>query len=421
MNKVRPSETKSNEFEEVANGSKGTKSFITDFVQAAAEKLLQEILEHEVSDFLGRDWYERRESSEPTGYRNGYLDKRFKTANGTFNVKRPRVRDTEQPFESRILERLDGIDERLSKLTVELYVRGLSTRDIEQALVDEDGKPLLSRNAVSQLTVGLSEEYEQFVQTDLSALDVVYVYMDAVYESIRSYTHNQAVFCAWAVCSDGRKVMLHLAVAASESQDAWEGFIDDMLNRGLRQPLLVISDGGKGLIAATERKFPQSDRQRCLAHKLRNLATKVPKDVVEEVLTAARGVYYAPDLEAGQLLAKRFVETYSRFPALVKCFLEDVEACLVQLKYPQGHRKYIRTTNLIERSFEEVKRRTKVIPTHINEFGAMKLVFGALIRASFRWYRVQMNDLDLARLRQIRMLVTPRDTEHDQISFKLTA
>lgn len=419
--KVLPSETMSKALADLIQGNETAEDLLSELMRRSLEHMLQQSLEAEVSDFLGRGHYERAEDPDAhSGYRNGYQDKRLKTSEGTVHVRKPRVR--EQPFESRILARIDALEDRLVKLALEMYVRGLSTRDIEATLVDEDGQALLSRSSVSRLSEALFAEYEAFTQRDLSSYDVVYLFVDGVYEAVRRYTNNQAILCAWGICSNGEKVLLHLGCVASESEDAWSSFFEEMLTRGLAQPLLVVSDGAPGLIAAIKRHFPRSDRQRCLAHKQRNLAAKLSNEHREAVLSQARAVYYAPDLETGRLLAERFIEDYTdAFPAAVKCFCDDLEAALAQLKYPLGHRKFIRTTNMLERAFVEEKRRTKIIPQHMNERGAIKLVYGVLIRASRKWRRVSMKPLELAQLRKIRKLICKDDDHENRISFRLAA
>lgn len=420
-----PSDRMSKRLFELLDGEAETEDLLSELMRRGTERLLQQALEEEVTEFLGRERYERSDGKSPAGYRNGYRDRTIKTAEGRLKVRRPRVRETDESFESRLLARIEGLEERIQELALEMYVRGLSTRDIEATLVDQDGEPLLSRSSVSRLTNQLHEEYEAFAARDLSELDVVYLFVDGVYEAVRSYTRNQAILCAWAICSDGTKQMLHLTCAGSETKDAWSAFFEEMTGRGLRQPLLVVSDGAKGLMAAIEEHLPQTGRQRCLAHKLRNLASKLPRDpeLRAPVMERVKAVYYAPDRETAELLAERLVDDYAdEYPALVKCFSDDLEACLTHLGYPLAHRRYIRTTNLLERSFVEEKRRTKTIPQHVNERGATKLVFGVLIRASRRWNRVKMTRLELAQLRNIRKFMNPdSDKQTQTISLPLAA
>jgi len=397
-------------------------SLISELITTAVEKIIQEALENEVTDFLGRRWYEHNSPEEFRGYRNGYQAKRIRSSEGILNILKPRVRDNAEPFESQVMERLTGIEDRLKQMALESYVRGLSCRDIENTFQDADGKPLISKSGVSAMTDKLYKEYEEFAQRDLSAFDVAYLFIDGVYEAVKNYTRNQAILCAWAICSDGSKRLLHLMAADSESGDSWAVFFQDMLDRGLRQPLLIVSDGSKGIIKAISEKFPLADRQRCIAHKMRNIMAKVPLDAQDEVKRRLRAVYYAPDKETAETLAAKFINDYiDKYPSMVKCFSDDLQACLTHLKYPDGHRKHIRTTNTIERAFVEEKRRTKIIPQHAHEKGAIGLVFSVLIRASDSWRKVSMTELDLVQLKNMKKMICPENNESDFISYILAA
>jgi len=427
-NKVKPSEVLSKTIQQLLNGEQPSEGILSDLLRLGAQRILQEATEAEVDEFLGRGWYQRAEDPrEHRGYRNGYTPVTYKTTEGPIQVQRPRIRDNDEPFESRILGRIDRLEERLVKLATEMFVRGLSTRDIEQTLVDRDGKAVLSRSVTSRLTEELYAEYERWCNQDLSGYDVVYLFVDGVYESVRRYTGGQTILCAWGICSDGRKVLLGLAAVASESAECWEEFMEDLKARGLAHPLLVVSDGAKGLTKAIARCFPYADRGRCIAHKMKNLMNKLPGDktITDPIKARLQAVYYAPDLETAQGLAKAFITDYGKsYPSMVKCFNEDLQACLVHLKYPYGHRRCIRTTNLIERSFVEQKRRTKIIPSHVNEKGAMKLVYGTLIRAAQRWQRVTLDESDLVLLQILRKSMCenkPVTLIDDRISFKLAA
>jgi len=386
---------------------------------------MQKGLEGEVTDFLGRDHYEPKSEKEGQreGYRNGYYPRTAKTAEGRLNLKIPRVRGTLQPYNSELLNRLSELEEGLYRLSTEMYVRGLSTRDIESTFTDNDGNALLSRSSVSQMTESLYAEYENFRNRDLSGYDVVYLSVDGVYESVRKYSKNQTILAAWAICSDGQKILLHLATAGQESESSWGDFFEEMIGRGLRQPLMVTSDGQKGVINAIIKYFPLARRQRCLVHKTRNLLNKTPLDAQKEVKASLHSVYYASDRTAADTLAAMFIDRYADlYPEMVRCFQDDLDACLAHLEFPGGHRRFIRTTNLIERSFAEEKRRTKVIPSHVNEKSAMKLVFGVLIRASYSWRKIKMNVLELALLRNIRKIIVKDNNDDDStISYNLAA
>ena len=423
--KIRPSEQKSKQIREIFEREGAIA--IEDFHRLGQEKLYQEALEAEVDEFLGRKWHKRSEEVNHSGYRNGYYARKLRVPGSRLDVAVPRVRKTgTRRFVSRLLKGCVQITEKLRTLALEMYVRGLSTLDIEEAFVDEQGKPFLGRSAVSQLSGRLYDEYMAFSQRDLSSLDVVYLFVDGVYESVKKYTNGQALLCAWAICSDGTKQFLHLAAVQSESEEAWVSFFDDMRRRGLRQPLLVISDGGLGVVAAIARRFPKADRQRCIVHKLRNLYAKLPKDMASAILLEFKAVYYAPDRKTANTLAAELIDKYAQlYPGAIQCFNEDLEACLVHLKYPEGHRRYIRSTNLLERTFEEEKRRTKVLPQHQHERGAVGLVFAVLWRVSKKWNHVTMSDLEFAQLRNIRNIICQKDQSaveiNGYISYELAA
>ncbi len=418
--KLRPSEVISNQLESIRNSE--FPELWQDFLITSMEKVLQEMPESEAGDFLAPPWHARRDSNnQDNGYRNGYYSRRVRSCEGPLSVRVPRFRDTRDSFQSEILQRLNELEHNLKELSVEMYTRGLSTRDIQDSLVDRNGKSFLSKSSVSRLADSLYREYETFSRRDLSEYDVVYLFADGVYESVRNYTNNQTILCAWAICSDGRKVLLHLAAASTESEESWSGFFRELLDRGLHQLLLVTSDGSKGLINALNRSFPRAKRQRCLAHKLRNLIAKIPLEVQAEIKARIKEIYYAAERDSAEMLAAGFIEEYSAiYPALIRCFQEDLDACLTQLEFPLGQRKLIRTTNLIERSFVEEKRRTKVIPQHINERGVIKLVYGVLIRAARRWQKVTISDLDLSILGTIKKTMVD-DQQDDRISYKIGA
>jgi transposase-like protein len=387
-------------------------------VRLGIERVVQEMVEQEVTDYLERDHYQRRRpDQEHRGYRNGYEPGRLRTAEGEVLVQVPQVRDAPETYRSRLMTFLRRNSDVLQRLVVEMYARGLSTRDIEDALEEATGDRLLSRTAVSQITEVLWEEYEAFAQRDLSGFEVEYLFLDAVYESLRQQGGGkEGVLCAWAICADGRKVMLHLALGNKESYPNWLEFLRDMVKRGLHTPLLVTTDGAPGLIRAVVEVFPYSLRQRCLAHKTRNVTDKVPDSVRAEIKNAVRAAYYAPNREVADLIAADVLSTYqSDYPTAMHSFQEDWEACVAYLRCPAIHHKRIRTTNLLERSFLEERRRTRTIPRFFSEKSCLKLVFATLWRASQRWQGVRMSHIERQQLRLLRhqLGLLPDGTHHD--------
>jgi transposase-like protein len=374
----------------------------TELFRLAVRKIVEEALEAEVSDALGRGYYEN--GAEPgRGYRNGYRRGRLRTAEGGIEYAVPQVADRAEPFESRIRTGLAGRTAELERLAVELFARGLSTRDIEAAFQDTHGQSLLSRTAVSQVTERLWQEYEAFATRDLSEFVVTYLFVDGVAERLHAGMPREAVLCAWGITEEGRKVLLHLAPGTKEDTPSCTAFFEDLKRRGLPDPLLVVTDGAPGLIRAVETCFPRALRQRCLAHRMRNLRGKVPEVTWPEVALRARACYEAASPALAAVLRDDVVQTYEReLPAAVRCFLDDFDACIAHLRFPLQHRKVIRTTNLLERLFGEARRRTKVVPHAFGERPVLKLMYAAVIRAADRWRGLTVGEFERRQLKAIR-------------------
>ena len=190
---------------------------------------------------------------------------------------------------------------------------------------------------------------------------------------------------------------------SKEDAETVTAFFQDMRARGLGDPLLVISDGAPGIVKAIETCFPRSERQRCLAHRMRNLAAKVPEDVWPEFKARATAVYQAPSRAIARDLAEGLIKEYeTELPSAVACFVDDFEACIAHLRMPITHRRAIRTTNLLERLFVEERRRLKIIPNAFGEKPVLKLMFGAMIRAAERWRAIRITDFERRQMALVR-------------------
>ena len=190
---------------------------------------------------------------------------------------------------------------------------------------------------------------------------------------------------------------------SKEDAETVSAFFQDMRTRGLGDPLLVVSDGAPGIIKAVETCFPRSARQRCLAHRLRNLAAKVPEDLWPEFKARVTAVYQAPSRAIARDLAAGVLADYqAELPSATACFGDDFEACIAHLRMPITHRRAIRTTNLLERLFVEERRRLKIIPNAFGEKAVLKLMFGAMIRAAERWRAIRVSELERRQMRAVR-------------------
>src|SRR5438132_5543327 len=224
----------------------------------------------------------------------------------------PRSADRPEPFVSRVRAGLAGRTAELERLAVEMYARGLSTRDVEAAFRDATGASLLSRTAVSQVTERLWQEYEGFATRDLSEFAVAYFFVDGVAERLHAGLPREAVLCAWGITEDGRKVLLHLAPGTKEDTASCTAFFEDLKRRGLADPLLAVTDGAPGLIRAVETCFPRALRQRCLVHRMRNLRSKAPESQWPDIALRARGCYEAASPALAAVLRDDFVAAYER-------------------------------------------------------------------------------------------------------------
>jgi putative transposase len=211
------------------------------------------------------------------------------------------------------------------------------------------------------------------------------------------------VLAAWGILADGKKALLHLTPGSKEDTASCREFFQDLRRRGLPDPLLVVSDGAPGMIRAIEECFPRSMRQRCLAHKVRNLQSKVPESIWPEFKARAAACYQAASPALAGLLRDDIAATFQAdVPTAVACLDDDFEACIANLKFPLAHRRAIRTTNLLERLFGEKRRRSKVLPHAFGERAILKLMYAALIRAAERWHGLRITEFDQHQLKAIR-------------------
>ncbi len=333
----------------------------------------------------------------------------MKTAEGMIPFSAPQIADGKEPFRSEIRQHLKGRTEALEDLAVELLARGLSVRDIEDAFKDETGRLLLSKTAVSEIGARLWADYQEFCRRDLGEHEIIYLFVDGIAERIRPGQKREPVLAAWGIASDGKKVLLGLMAGSKEDAETVVAFFQDLRARGLGDPLLVVSDGAPGIIKAIETCFPRSARQRCLAHRMRNLAAKVPEDQWPDFKARVQAAYQAPSRAIARDLAEGVVKDHeAELPSAVACFRDDFEACIAHLRLPISHRRAIRTTNLLERLFVEERRRLKIIPNAFGEKPVLKLMFGAMIRAAERWRAIKITSFERRQLDALR-----KELDHD--------
>jgi len=367
------------------------------FAREGAKLLLIVALEEEVTAALMRRPYERSQG-KVVGYRNGHRKRQVSCGAGIIEVPVPRVSDTEETFRSQLLEAWQRRSKLLEETIPLLYVEGLSTRDFKRALKPLWGKSGLSRSSVSRANKALKEAFNNWRRRDLSREDIIYLFLDGIYLGVRGNSRGkEAVLVAHAITREGKRVVLHLSLGGRESTESWKGVLNDLVERGLRRPQLITIDGNPGLLKAIRDVWPEAARQRCAVHRIRNVLARVPKKRQDEVRKAVHRIFYAACLDDARDEAREFLSRYSReFPTACETLSRHLEECLTFYRFPERHWKHIRTSNVIERSFKEVKRRTRVVGRFPNETSALVMVFSLLEEEKVKWQKVGMRTEDIA-------------------------
>ena len=265
------------------------------------------------------------------------------------------------------------------------------------------GQFVLSKSTVSDIAESLTEEYEAFRTRELRQEPVAYLFIDTVYEPLRRWGQKTGVLCVWAICEDGRKVLLSLSLTKSESYESCGEVLRDLVKRGMPPPVTLTTEGALGLTKAIDTMWPKSLRIRCWFHKMQNLEQKVPEQAWPACKALVTDMRDAPSRKKAEERRDQIVALYHReFPEACRCLLDDAEASLNHLAGPQRHQQYVRTSNLAERAFVEERRRTKVIPHLHDERSLVQLVFAVLIRVSNKWNKKSFSALAQHQIRSLR-------------------
>jgi putative transposase len=421
--RVSPVERLRAEIDELFASDRELASILEDVARLSVRSMMQTALEAEVDEFLGRARYQRRTDQGRPGSRNGWQPPTaVKTTMGPVELQRPKLRGTDQAFCSRLFGAGVTRTNALESLVISGWVRGLSDRDIQAALAEALGaEAALSKSTVSRICQQIRDEFEAWRHRGLDAVRLDYLFLDASHFKMHPGAPAEPVLAAWGIDVDGKPVFVGLAPAASESTDAWDDFLADLKERGLRAPLLGISDGAPGLIGAFDRAFPASLRQRCLVHRARNTLAKVSAHDQAEVKADFWAIFDVGDAEPGDQAvavahrqgAEFAARWNSRYPAAVRCVTDDLASLTVHLRFPAEHWHRIRHSNFIERTFGETRRRTKVIGRLPGERSCLSLVWAVLDRASRGWRGLTMTPRALRLLQDLRrqLLHPPADKE----------
>jgi putative transposase len=343
----------------------------------ALKKILEDEVDKEVEQYLGRGWYERRGEGSREDYRNGFRIRHLLTEIGDLVVRMPRTR---KKFISRILEAYRRRMRTVDQLILACFVLGMSTRKVSTALLSLLGETV-SATTVSEVAKALDGEVRWYHERKLSD-GYRFLFFDGVVLKQKGVAKVQKriILCAYGESWKGKKEMIDFLLASSESQNAWEGFLRVLYGRGLegKSCEMITTDGGKGLLSALEVVYPRILRQHCWAHKTRNVLDKVKKVDQKKVKTDLHRIFYAKNRQLGIQAYWAFCQKYRKvYPEAVKSLESEINDLLsfYEVKLSPEERKgrdaqelekaqealwrRIRTTNLIERAFVEVKRRTR--------------------------------------------------------------
>ena len=373
---------------------------LKELTRIGARMMLQSAMEEEVTTYLERDFYERTSSAK--GRRNGSKPRTVKIGSGDIGIRMPQVRNAGGPFHSQVLPpRVTQMDE-IQEIIPLLYMNGLSTRKVKKAVGKLIGKKGLSHQNVLRISSRIVDEFTVWKKRDLSYLRVMYLILDGIRLGVRAdTTEKEAVLVAWAFLEDGSRELIGVSLGNRESYNAWKGFLEDLVRRGMSEPMLTVIDGCPGLIKAVHEVFPESDKQRCTKHRTENVLDKVLEQDRASVKESVRKVFYASTYEHAKEAVELFKKKWSmKYPSAVECLTDDIESCLTYYKYPYQHWLRIRTTNVVERSFKEVKRRVKGIGRFQNEERALTMVYWQL--NELKWNGVSMTKEAKAILTKIR-------------------
>lgn len=376
-----------------------------DLLKEVVRSALQEILESEMEEHLGAGPYER--SGDRRGYRAGYYSRSLVTRVGKMELRVPQ--DREGNFSTELFERYQRSEKALVLAMMQMYVKGVSTRKVK-AITEELCGHEFSASTISRLNKKLDEQLRSFARRRLEE-EFPYLILDARYERIRedNVVKRRAVLVAIGVGWDGRRHILGVELANRESRSSWKEFLHGLIERGLRGVELVVSDHHEGLKQAIMEVLPDAYWQRCYVHFLRNAKDHMPRKGDDDCRTELRWLYERRDIEeARRDLAAWLAKWGDKYERLCVWVEETIEETLSFYRLPRTHHKHMRSTNLLERFNQEIKRRTHIVRIFPNAESCWRLVTALAAEQHEEWQEGSryidmslLRDLRKERMRQI--------------------
>lgn len=353
-----------------------------DFLRTMVQALVQETMEGEMDECLGAGRYMR--TDQRLGYRSGYYSRNLLTRVGTLELRVPQDRDGR--FSTQVFERYQRSEKALVSTLVEMYIQGVSTRKVTK-IVEELCGHSLSATTISNLTKRLDEELRQFAQRPLQE-PYPYLILDARYEKVRDngVVSSRAVLIAVGINWDGRRCILGVELANRESGTSWRDFVLQLKQRGLAGVEFVVSDDHAGLKQAIFELLPEAAWQRCYVHFLRNAVDHLPRKRDDDCRTELGWIYDRRDLEEARGdLAAWLNKWQGKYPKLCDWVEDNIEETFAFYRLPRAHHKHMKSTNMLERLNQEIKRRTHIVRIFPNDASCLRLVRALAVEIHEGW------------------------------------
>jgi putative transposase len=353
-------------------------------VREGVKAVLEEVLQEEMTEHLEAGYRELTPTRR--GERNGHYQRNLLTPAG--KIERLEVpRDREGEFVTELFERYKRMTGDVEEAILEMYLSGISTRKIA-GVTDALSRVRVSKDAVSRIASRLEEQQKEWREHSLEEKSYPYLYLDATYLKVRwgARVTSMALLAGVGVDEEGFREVLAVEVAGTEKGAAYASLLRGLIDRGLSGVRLVVSDDHEGIKAAVSGELPGAEWQRCVVHFERNVLSHVPSFSVAEVAEDLKAIFKVRRHKTAEALAEEFVSLYEKsYPKAVSVFEAGIEDALTYLRYPGSHHARIRTTNILERLFKEVKRRTRVVSVFPSETSASTLATEIALRSSEEW------------------------------------
>jgi len=353
-----------------------------DFLQPMVQEAVQGVLEMEMEESLQAGKYERVEGR--LGYRSGYYRRRLITRVGTMVLRVPQ--DRAGHFSTQVFEQYQRTEKALVGALAQMYVQGVSTRKVA-AITEELCGHEFSASSISEITKRLDVQLEEFGRRQLER-EFPYLILDARYERVREggVIASRAILVALGIDWEGRRQVLAVEYAQRESQSSWKEFLVGLKQRGLKGVYLVVSDDHPGLKQAVQEVLSQAVWQRCYVHFLRNALDYLPRKADDDCLQELRWMYERRNVEEARRDLKTWLEKWSgKYPKLCVWVESNIEETWTYYQLPLSHHKHLKSTNMLERFNQEIKRRTLVVRIFPDEASCLRLVRAVAAEKHEEW------------------------------------